>query len=324
MSRHFSRHLKPEILRNSPITTAIPRVLPLCTPSRGHVAPPKEPVVLPPPRLSLLAPRDLGFIPLAMFIDVVSGLAVQPPLSTVLSAGLIGAIFSAYKIRERSRERLETAIAGLATARLVHELSENPGLNEIMKLDSGTAPKLVPNADGLFPLVNQSPFAKTETVNGVFQIEGKRFTLEDGLFLVVASAVGKSAEGGKHCLQLSDFAVLRVRDDRWADLSYGDIRSSWNSDECRRSFRQVGREARGFGRSWGRPLHRALVIVHDIIRSEEQHFCQLSLSHYIQKVISADFRMPDCSVPCSDMTSHSQRSSCHQRKPKNHACISCY
>jgi hypothetical protein len=186
---------------------------------RRYVTPPKEPIVLPAPRMGLLALRDLGFLPLGMLIDVTSRFALQPPVSTAVSCVVAGGIFSAYKLRERARQRIERAIESLATARLVYELENNPALRETMKLEPSPAPSLFPNADALFPLVSQTPFAKTELVNGVFQIKGKPFTMEDGLFLVVASSQGKvlkePGDGKGNALQLAEFAVLRVRDDRW-------------------------------------------------------------------------------------------------------------
>ncbi len=172
---------------------------------------------MPAPKLGLLALRDLGFLPLGALIEITSQFAFRPPVSTAVSCVVAGGIFSAYKLRERSRQRLERAIESLATARLVYELENNPVLRETLKLE-GT-PSLFPNADALFPLVSQTPFAKTELVNGVFQIKGKPFTMEDGLFLVVASSQGKvlkdSGDGKGNALQMTEFAVLRVRDDRW-------------------------------------------------------------------------------------------------------------
>ncbi|KAI9023930.1 hypothetical protein DFJ74DRAFT_767466 [Hyaloraphidium curvatum] len=189
-------------------------------PNCGHraiSAVPREPIVLPPPRLPFLAPRDLGFVPLAALFDVLANIVLQPPVSTAASVAASGAVFSAYKLRERSRERFERAAEGLARARLAHELANDPGLARTLGVAADPPPELQPNADSLFPMVSSTPFRKDELVNGVFQLKGKPFTMEEGLFLVVVSAVQIEAEvqGGKaRAIRLAEFAVLRVRDDR--------------------------------------------------------------------------------------------------------------
>lgn len=150
-----------------------------------------------------------------------SNLALQPPVSTATSVLVSGGIFALYKLRERARQRLELAVQNLADARLKHELAENAMLRETLKLKQEKALELLPYADALFPLINQTPFDRTETVNGVFQIKDKPFTEEAGLFLIVVSGTGKtvSEESGKkqHGLQLTEFAVLRVKKDRSVD-----------------------------------------------------------------------------------------------------------